>query len=244
MKHVAKFITQRVRKILEKPPNQKKRNVTLKTPEYQNRHAGRDFLILANGPSLRLCVDQLKEFADSVNPIIMGANYIDDLFVPDYHAFTNRKRFCTYVNTVHEQSNLLVSPYFMVELVQNFWKRSYEEISFFGVWPGDKGQMSIRDGIVYFEGAMTSQLLIGLAVVMGARKIYLAGFDGYKQNVEANYHYKENHDYKTDWEFLQLANQRTQEVLDSIRDDILDGDANRLSIITPTLFTDYQVSVW
>ena len=75
---------------------------------YKDRHSGRDFLILANGPTLVEYRTKISEFVHKYDPIILGANYLSGLFVPHYHAFNNKKRFVDYVDTVDKNAMLLL----------------------------------------------------------------------------------------------------------------------------------------
>ena len=50
--------------------------------EYIDRHKERDFLILANGPSLKDYKSDIDTFIAKYNPVVMGANYLGGLFKP------------------------------------------------------------------------------------------------------------------------------------------------------------------
>ncbi|MFH1847687.1 MAG: aldolase catalytic domain-containing protein, partial [Candidatus Omnitrophota bacterium] len=69
---------------------------TGKKAPYADRHKDRDFLILANGPTLKEYKGKIDKFIEAVNPIILGANNLSGLYMPDYHAFNNKKRFMMY----------------------------------------------------------------------------------------------------------------------------------------------------
>ena len=84
---------------------------TNKTPQkrrvavpYKDRHKGRDFLILANGPTLQEYRPKIEKFIKKYNPIILGANYLSGFFKPHYHAFNNKKRFEDYIDPVDEKA--------------------------------------------------------------------------------------------------------------------------------------------
>ena len=103
-----------LKKIMERltgrPAKNKERVATLRPPAYRGRHAGRDFLVLASGPSLKKCRREIQAFIEERRPVVLAGNFIDGMFVPDYHAFVNRKRFFTYAHTVHSSSRVLLSP--------------------------------------------------------------------------------------------------------------------------------------
>ncbi|MBF0473666.1 MAG: radical SAM protein, partial [Nitrospirae bacterium] len=176
-------------------PSKVNTNVKLTTPPYVDRHKGRDFLILASGPTLREQRDEIQRFIDKHNPIVMAGNFIDNLFVPDYHGFTNRKRFMAYINKVNTNSKLLLSPYFANRIIKEYYKGKYEEIAFDDIYPGKIGSIEIKDGIIYSEGATVGTILIGVALVMGAENIYIAGMDGYSKSSSSHF-YKETDNKK------------------------------------------------
>lgn len=60
---------------------------------YLDRHKGRDFLILTNGPTLKQFQPEIKAFIDKYDPVVMGGNYLGGLFTPHYRAPETSSKF-------------------------------------------------------------------------------------------------------------------------------------------------------
>lgn len=164
--------TGREQLILSKDMNEGERRAV----PYVSRHTGRDFLILANGPTLSKHRDQIQSFIEKYDPIILGANYLSNLFVPHYHAFNNKKRFTMYLDSVNQDAKLLIGENIPSELVREYVKGPYEILQFRDVLDSD---FDIRDGRIQSSCRTISVLLLGVAIVMGAKRIFIAGMDGY-----------------------------------------------------------------
>jgi len=153
-------------------------------PGYVRRHEGRPFLILANGPSLRSHRDRVERFIQKYNPVILGNNNLGDLFIPHYHVFTNRFRFFQYVGTVHEKSQLMLADFFETSFVREQTSRTFEVVH---LRQRDTAMPLEDDGYVisvpHIDVAVAS---VSLAVLMGAKAIFVAGMDGYQEGMEAD----------------------------------------------------------
>ncbi len=145
---------------------------------YVNRHKGREFLVLANGPSLVECRPQIEKFIEKYDPVVLGANFLGNLFEPDYHAFSNQKRVASHVKTVSEKSKLLLGTNISAEMIEDYVDRPYEPLVFHDVLDED---FNIVDGVISTNCRTVSVLLVGVAVVMGANRVHAAGMDGYLQ---------------------------------------------------------------
>ncbi|MFC1672154.1 hypothetical protein ACFL01_03360, partial [Planctomycetota bacterium] len=143
---------------------------------YVNRHADREFLVLANGPSLKECRSEIDRFIKKYDPVILGANYLGDLFAPDYHAFSNQKRVASYMRTVNDASMPLIGTNIPADMIGDYVDRPYEPLAFHDVLDAD---FDIQDGVIMTNCRTVSVLLVGVAVVMGAKTVYVVGMDGY-----------------------------------------------------------------
>lgn len=143
---------------------------------YKGRHTDRIFLILANGPNLKRYKVQIDTFIKKYDPIILGANYLSGLFIPHYHAFNNKKRFTMYVDEVNPDSKLLISQNIPETMILEYTNRDYELLFFKDVLDND---FDIKNGVIQTNCRTISVLLIGVAIVMGAELIFVAGMDGY-----------------------------------------------------------------
>ena len=144
------------------------------SPEYINRHKNKDFLVLGNGPNLKKYKDDIEIFINKYNPIILGANFLNNLFIPDYHAFHNKRRL-DYIKTVNNKSKLLIGQNIPNEMIKKYTKRKYEILSHKNL----RDDFDIIDGVIQSNCGTVSILLLGVAIVMGSKRIFAAGLDGY-----------------------------------------------------------------
>ena len=201
---------------------------------YKNRHDGRDFFILANGPSLKEYKQDIDEFIECYDPVVMGANYLGGLFKPHYHAFSNKKRFMNYVDQVDARSKLLLSSIFEEDFIRDYTTQDYERLVHLNHW---SSRFDIQKDVITSSCRTISILLIGVAIIMGARRIFIAGMDGYKN--KENFLAHKTHFYKNAAEasdfqaFLELHNWN-ERLLGSINSYLLSANKEGLHIITPT----------
>lgn len=204
---------------------------------YVGRHEGRDFLILANGPSLKQFKSQIDRFIEKVNPVVMGTNHLSGLFVPDYHAFNNKKRFMRYMDSVSPSSRLLLSQYFDQKMVRDYTSRPYENLYYKDMLGNE---FNIKNGVVQTNCRTISVLLIGIAIVMGARRIYIAGMDGYLgSDIENSLHYYREDDENRSAAMLKERHGSCQNFLSQINGYLPAMGREEPCHLTPT---SYQVS--
>ena len=144
---------------------------------YKDRHRGKPFLVLGNGPSLKTYRDKVQQFIDRYDPIVLGTNYLAGMFKPHYHAFTSLKRFQKYVDAVDPGSRLLIGEYIPEDMIREYTQRDYETLRYRDVL---NAEFSVDEaGHIGTNCRTISILLLGVALVMGASEVYAAGLDGY-----------------------------------------------------------------
>ena len=210
-------------------------------PAYVNRHPNKDFLILANGSSLKQFKLQIQQFIQKNGPIVMGANNLSDLFFPNYQAFNNKKRFIQYVDSVSDQSNLLLSQYFSEEFIRDYTKREFEFMCYQDTL---NNVFDIQNDVIQANCRTVSILLIGIAIVMGAKKIFVAGMDGYlpKNGKKSSLYYEEKNE-KTDIDFILAQHQWCQRFLDQINHFLEKRGNDPVCILTPTSYDLHYVKI-
>ena len=67
------------------------------------------------------------------------------LFVPDYHAFNNAKRFVSHIETVHPDSSLLLGINLPGDLIDDYLDRPYEPLVFNDILDAD---FDITNGMI------------------------------------------------------------------------------------------------
>jgi len=200
---------------------------------YKKRHEGRDFLVLANGPSLREYRDKIKLFVEEHNPVILGANNLEMMFAPHYHAFSNKVRFMMHIDNVSPHSRLLIGENISRDIIVEYTHRDYETLCFRDVLDAD---FNIYDGRIQSNCRSVSVLLTGVAIVMGARRIFIVGMDGYLGKTKTNALFYEEK-FQTSEHGLQLHIHRWNEhFLKQIDLYLKKGGNEGVQIITPTSY--------
>lgn len=217
-----------------------KKNEKIPVP-YVNRHKGRDFLILANGPTLREYREKINKFIKKIDPVILGANNLSGLFAPHYHAFNNKRRFMNYIDTVTPESKLLLSQHFSEGMIKEYTDRDYEKLYYKDVL---NAKFDIKEGMIETNCRTISTLLIGIAIAMGAKRIFVAGMDGYLGHTpDGGMLYYEEKDEKTDRDMIIERHMWCQKFLEGIEEYLLKQGQEGIHIITPTTYKTFYKSI-
>lgn len=214
------------------------KDAVLTHPSYAGRHEGETLLVLGNGPSLRTHRELLRAFIAEQQPIVLGANHIAPFIAPNYHAFTNRKRFWDYAGTVdRERSRLLLSPYFTDELVRSRWNGDFEYLQFVA---DHDAPFDIEDGIIATSCRTVSVLLIAVAIVMAARRILVAGLDGFPEGSQSGPRYHAGtRVLKASADVDDEVQEHTTRLLGEMQVYLRAQGRVPLALITPTVYTDH-----
>lgn len=209
----------------------------LTKPAYVQRHKGREFLVLANGPNLKNHKTEIDEFIHRYDPVILGANYLAGLFRPHYHAFNNKKRFVSYVEEVNPQSQLLLGVNIPEEMIREYVAREYESLVFHDL---QESNFDIQEGMITTNCGTISVLLVGIAVVMGADRVFVVGMDGYldRRAASHNLFYEEKFDSK-ELDLNVKRHKANERFLRQIDDYIRRNGGEGVHIITPTTHTSF-----
>ncbi len=207
---------------------------------YINRHESRVFLILANGPSLKEYKRKIDIFIEKYDPIILGANYLGGLFNPHYHAFNNKRRLFEYIDTVAQESKLIIGQYIPDVMVREYTNRSYEKFYYVDVLDSD---FEIKDGIISTNCRTIAVLLIGVAIVMGARRIFCAGLDGYIGLNKERFHFYNEKNEKDNQEMIMELHYWNKEFIDQINEYLIKRNFEGVHIITPTSYKSYYKGI-
>jgi len=210
-------------------------------PEYINRHKGKDFLILANGPTLKEYNEDIAKFIDKYQPIVIGANYLGDLFKPHYHTFNNKKRFIEYIDVVDKNSSLLLGRPIEKELIVEYTSRDYEILEYVDVLDDN---FDIVDGIIQTNCRSVSVLLLGMAIVMGAERIFAAGLDGYlSADDKSGYHFYNEAGEPEDRKIIIERHYWNEHFIRQIDEYFCDMGKEGIHILTPTGYKAFHKSL-
>ena len=217
-------------------PKQKKAKVG-----YVSRYPRRDFLVLANGPNLKKYQKAIQQFIDKYQPVVLGANLLNRLFVPHYHAFNNKRRFMDYVGTVASESKLLLGQYFSQEFIREYTTRDYEIIYYEDTLANP---FDIKDGIISSNCRTISVLLSAVALVMGAKRVFIAGMDGYMDtSKDGIYHFYNEKDEADNLEDLKEKHSWNLKFLKQIDDCMVKSEGEGLHILTPTNYKEFYKGI-
>ncbi len=200
---------------------------------YIDRYKNRDFLVLANGASLKQFQPKIEKFITKYDPVILGGNYLGGLFVPHYHAFNNKRRFTEYIESVSKKSKLLLGQYISEEMIREYTDSDYERIYYKDLLSSN---FEIIDGVIQANCRTIAVLLLGVAIVMGARRIFAAGMDGYVGIDTKFSHFYMEPDEQEDNEMIIERHRWCQTYIEQIDDYLCKRGNEGLHIITPTSY--------
>lgn len=221
----------------------------LSRPSYVGRHAGRDFLVLGNGSSLGAHREALYQLVEEHDLLVMGANHITPFIAPHYHAFVNRHRFHEFARTIDPtKSRVLLGPHLPSWAIRARYRGPYETLMFRN---DPRPVFDIRDGIIQCDCRSTSILLVGVAIVMGARRIFVAGVDGFRRLLAegaATHHVETPPEVAREQQaaFTRYYLGRTEEtaaVLRSLRAYMLQQGLEPFIMVTPTDYAEYYQEI-
>ena len=207
---------------------------------YVKRYEERDFLIIANGPSIRDYAGKIEDFISRYDPVILGGNYLGGLFKPDYHCFVNKRRFISYVDTVGSESKLLLGQYIPDEMIQEYTDRDYEKIYYIDVL---NSEFQIKDGVITTNCRTVSVLLMGVAIAMGARRIFCVGMDGYIGQAKDGFHFYSEKDEQEDKEMILERHLWNQKFIEQIDAYLNDKGKEGIHILTPTSYKSFYKGI-
>ena len=131
----------------------------------KRRLAEKEILILAPGSSIADNRDRIQDFIQKWNPIVISANFVTDAYKTEYVFCSNVMRYEALKEKITDQELLVTSNlYAICEKEQNLF--SFPELSF--------DELGSCDNCVI--------MLIKLLRRIGIKQVYVAGFDGYKEN--------------------------------------------------------------
>lgn len=207
----------------------------------KDKHKGRKFLIIANGPSIVKYEDQIKELIRKQNLITIGCNFLRNIYEPDYHLFVNKKRFLKYVHSVSNKSTLLLPSFFGKRMALENYNGLLEYIQ---INPNNDINAPSINGIcqeVVYLNVATSAILT--AFQMGAQDIMAVGMDGYEsQDPEEMVYFYNEKDVPDDKITASIRYGNMAIELKRVV-DFLYGKGASFTIITPTSHKNYYKKI-
>ena len=206
---------------------------------YINRYDSRDFLIIANGPSIKEYAPKIEKLITKYNPIVLGGNYLGGLFKPHYHCFVNKKRFAKYIDTAAPESKLLIGQYITDEMVEEYTDRDYEKIYYIDVY----ADFQIEDGVITTNCRTVSVLLAGVAIAMGAKRIFCVGMDGYIGQENKEFHFYSEKEEQDDKDMILERHLWNQKFIEQIDEYLIGRGKEGIHILTPTSYKSFYKGI-
>ena len=182
--------------------------------------------------------NKIDRFIKKYDPIVLGANYLEDLFVPHYHAFNNKKRFANYFHYVDKKAILMLGPALDLETLGIEVNREYEDLVYID---SNKNKFDIIDGIITTNCRTISILLMGIAIVMGAERVFTVGMDGYFMDTK-DYHFY-NEDESTNFEIIREKHNSSNGHISEIDNYLKKHAKEGVHILTPTSYEKFYKGI-
>ncbi len=206
-------------------------------PDYIGRHKGKDFLIIANGPSLAQNTGKVQAFIKKYKPVVMAGNFIGDKIIPDYHGFNNKRRFVEYINSTDKNSRLLLGEFLDEKTIREYTDRPYEKICY---EDSSEAAFDIKDGVISSNCRTIALLLAGAALVMGAKRVFIAGLDGYMNlNSKTGLHFYKESDETQDRDILLDRHAGNLKYLTEIDQYLVNNGGEGIHVLTPTDYSAF-----
>lgn len=143
-----------------------------------NQRKGEEALIICAGSTIRDYKERIDNFIERINPFTIGINNINEYFTPQYHLWTNTKRFRNFGrNMTQVETILLGSGIHLKTIKEVIGNRNYYLINFTDMKEGIP--LGYKNGKIYGFFRTAGNLAIMIAHLMGARAVNIVGMDGH-----------------------------------------------------------------
>lgn len=182
---------------------------------------------------MKAYLPRLQHFIEKYRPFTIGSNNIAELLAPDYHLFTNKLRFAQYAKHVRlTHSRLMVAGFFEPSFVHEHVFCSWD---FVPIRSGAEVEAPfIENDTIQIQYLDVSIVAIGVAILMGANQVFVAGLDGFNPGMDAgSFHFYKETAQPEDQALLIERHRNVSTELERVTAYL--GRQNiELSLITPT----------
>lgn len=212
--------------------------------ELINSCQDKNIIIIGAGGTLREYHDKLVSFIQSTNAKTIGINNMVSVIVPDYHVWTNTKRWISYHSCINERSKLIIGSKLASKMNTNKKLKKIKPKSKYVLMKYEDSvdqKLSYKKGKIrgYFRTAGCLSIMI--AYLMSAKNIYVAGMDGFtfhdKKELKSGKHqhvYESGFSDTATWKECVKKDVIVNKVLKGLK-----GYGINFSIITPTKFGEF-----
>jgi len=203
---------------------------------------GETALVICAGATVKEYEKQIKHFIEETNPFTIGINNMTHLFVPDYHLWTNNRRFRTFGKNIKDKPILLLGSNISLKVIKDtIGSRDYivlNRIDREGV------PINYKNGTIYGYHRTAGCTAITVSHLLGAKEINVVGMDGHTRHKYEDvisgieHHHCYNEDYiPYPKEICMKKDKIVNGVLKS-----LEKYGMNFKILTPTVYEDYYDS--
>ena len=212
--------------------------------KFLNCHKDRDFIILGSAHTTKIYQNDIATFIEKSNLVTIGMNNMTHMFVPNYHLWTNNQRLKDFHQCIKPESQLLLGSHIKDYTLEETGVKNFDVIKY---TDQKDEKIEYKDEIIYGFFRISGNLAIYIAHLMGARNIYVVGFDGYSKPIDGNQHcygtgltdfqphYKKKNVYKDTATFMAYEKEKDNIIYGVLR-NIQCNIHQKLWIITPTLY--------
>lgn len=198
-----------------------------------------NIIILCSGRSVLDYKKRIERFIKEQNCVTIGINNITHLFVPDYHVWTNARRWRAYSSCIKAESKLLLGPSIKNNMIPSKFKKNVtriEKVDKIGT------PLDYKDGVIYGHFRNAGVLSIMIAHIMSAKNIFVVGMDGHTKNdikdlkagKESQHCYGEGYTDGKSWANCIKADGLGNDNLHSLREYGIS-----FTILTPTIHEEF-----
>lgn len=151
--------------------------------EFKNIHKGRSFLIITSGNFTIDEKEKIEQLIKEKNCVVIGTDYLNNQYNPDYYCFINRKRFLKYITSVDENSTILLPSFFGKEIVKENTKN---KVMYFDAELKENVENLFENDKHIYQNLNVIITPIYIAYQMGAKEIFITGVEDAKQEFSDN----------------------------------------------------------
>ena len=118
------------------------------------------------------------------------------------------------------------------------WDREYENLIYIN---SNKNKFDIIDGVITTNCRTISILLMGIAIVMGAERVFTVGMDGYFMTSSDFHFYKE--DESADKEIIKEKHNSSYKHINEIDEYLRMHGKEGIHILTPTSYEKFYKGI-
>jgi hypothetical protein len=201
---------------------------------------GEKAVIICAGASVRAYQHKIQEFIDREGAFTIGINNITSLFTPDYHLWTNTKRFRDFGKHIMKDSKLLLGKGIHIKTIREIiGNRKYFLINFTDMKEGVP--IDYKNGKIFGFYRTAGNLAIMVAHLMGASHVDIVGVDGHtfynyddiKNGKQPHHCYDEKYE-PFSYEVCVKKDRITNMVLKNLREYGI-----HIRILTPTVHQEF-----